>query len=95
MESKNKKLILIGLIICVVIAALSPFIASGDPDGLEKSAEDSNVPDSVESPAHQAPFPDYTWGDSKLGEIAVLILGILITLAAGYGVAYVLKRRDN
>lgn len=95
MEVKNRNLILVGVIICVVIAALSPFIASGDPDGLEKSAEDSGVPESIEAPIHEAPFPDYTWGDSKMGEIAVLVFGIVITLVAAFGAAYVLKRKDD
>ena len=70
-------------------------IASSNPDGLEKSAEDSNVGEDVESPIHEAIFPDYTWGDSKVGEIIVLIVGIIITLALGYGAAYVLKKNKQ
>ena len=40
---KNMALIAVAVIICVVICVLSPYIASGDPDGLEKSAEDSGL----------------------------------------------------
>ena len=31
------------VIICIIISCLSPFIASGNPDGLEKSAEDAGL----------------------------------------------------
>lgn len=94
METKNRNLIIVGVVICIVIAALSPFIASGDPDGLEKSAEDSSVPESIEAPIHEAPFPDYTIGDTEIGEIGALVLGIIITLAVAFGAVYVLKK-DN
>ena len=45
MDKRDKTLIIVAIIICVVICCLSPFIASGDPDGLEKSAEDAGVPE--------------------------------------------------
>ena len=47
MDKKDKYLIIVAIVICVVISCLSPFIASGNPDGLEKSAEDANVPGKV------------------------------------------------
>ena len=43
MEKRDKILIVVAVIICIAICALSPYIASGDPDGLEKSAEDSGL----------------------------------------------------
>ena len=43
MEKKDMALIGVAIIICVIICVLSPYIASGDPDGLEKSAEDSGL----------------------------------------------------
>ena len=36
MDKKDKTLIGIAVLICVIICVLSPYIASGDPDGLEK-----------------------------------------------------------
>ena len=45
MDKKDVSLIIVAVVICVVISCLSPYIASGDPDGLEKSAEDANVPE--------------------------------------------------
>ena len=95
MEQKDKYLIIVAVIICIIISCLSPFIASGDPDGLEKSAEDANVPESLESPVIESPFPDYTFEPlESLGEVGVLILGALLTLICGYGVAEIVKRRS-
>lgn len=95
MEKRDKYLIIVAIVICVIISCLSPFIASGDPDGLEKSAEDSNVPEGVDSPVLEAPFPDYTFEPlNSLGEVGVLILGALLTLICGFGVAQIVKRRS-
>ena len=58
MSPKDKKLVLAGLAICIVIAVLAPFIASSNPDGLEKSAEDLST--TQESGIYEAPMPDYT-----------------------------------
>lgn len=92
-SNQNKMLIVVGIVFCIALAVLSPYIASGDPDGLEKSAEDSSVAEDVESPVLEAPFPDYTYEPlDKLGEIAVLFLGGIITLVVGLGVGYVLKK---
>lgn len=92
MNKKDKYLIAVGLIVCFVLACLSPFIASGNPDGLEKSAENAGVGDV--GAFLQAPFPDYTFEPlGSLGEIGVLALGAVITLALGYGIGEIVKRR--
>ena len=99
MEQKDMALIGVAIVICVIICVLSPYIASGDPDGLEKSAEDSGLPEdfSVEeiNGIPDAPFPDYAFAsnpDSQPLQIVALIIGVIITLGLGYGVAYVLKK---
>lgn len=93
--SKNDKiLIVIGLIICIALACLSPFIASGNPDGLEKSAEDSNLSEDVSYEAVSSPMPDYSFEPlGKLGEIGALILGAVVVLALGFGVGMIMKKR--
>ncbi|MGN0093003.1 MAG: PDGLE domain-containing protein [Methanobrevibacter sp.] len=92
MDKKTQYLLIVGIVVCLVIAVLSPFLASGDPDGLEKSAEDASVPDGVETALVNAPMPDYTIGDSSIGEIAALVIGIFITLILGWAVAYVVRK---
>lgn len=92
MNTQDKYFIIGGVIICLVIAFMSPFLASPDPDGLEKSAEDVGVPEIGAS--YQAPFPDYSIeGLSEIGEIAALAIGIIITLIIAYVVALLLRRR--
>lgn len=101
MDKKDKTLIGIAILICVVICVLSPYIASGDPDGLEKSAEDAGlaedfsieeikgIPDSI--------FPDYAFADDPDNQglqIVALVIGVIITLLVGFGVAYVVKSRN-
>jgi cobalt/nickel transport protein len=93
MSTKDKYFVIGGLVICLVIACLSPFLASPDPDGLEKSAENLNVGES--EPVIQSPFPDYTIeGLDKVGEIAALAIGIIVTLIIAYIVALLLRRRN-
>lgn len=94
MEKNNLYLIIVAIIICVVVAGLSPFIASGDPDGLEKSAENLNV--SETEAVMESPFPDYTFEALGIsGEVIVLVLGIIVTLLAALGVGYIVQNRKK
>ena len=96
MSPKDKKLVMGGLVICIIIAVLAPFIASSNPDGLEKTAED--VSTTEESNMYTAPMPDYPiplFGeDNPYGGILALVIGVLITLGLGYIAAAILKRRN-
>ena len=99
MDKKDITLIAVAVVICIVICALSPYIASGDPDGLEKSAEDSGLPEdfSIEEikGIPDAIFPDYAFADnpdSQQLQIVALVIGAFITLILGFGVAYVVKK---
>jgi cobalt/nickel transport protein len=93
MSTEDKKLIFAAVILCLVIGILAPFIASSNPDGLEKSAEQLMSNPNTE-PAVTTPMSDYTIpGLGKLGEIVAMILGILVTLVIAYIVAMLLKRR--
>lgn len=95
MDAHDKTLIIVAVVICIIIACLSPFIASGDPDGLEKSAEDAGVGEEVATAVFASPFPDYTYEPlDKIGEVGVLILGGLLTLGCAWGIAEVVKRRS-
>jgi len=101
MEKRDKYLIVIAVVICVVICVLSPYIASGDPDGLEKSAEDSGLAEdfAVEeiNGIPDAMFPDYAFAsspDNQVLQIVALVIGVILTLFIGFGVAYVVKSRN-
>jgi cobalt/nickel transport protein len=93
MNRRDKSFVIGGIIICLVIAVMSPFLASPDPDGLEKSAENVGVGET--EAALSSPFPDYTIeGLDKIGEIAALALGILVTLGLAWLVAILIRRRN-
>lgn len=99
MEKRDKYLIGIAIVICVIICVLSPYIASGDPDGLEKSAEDSGLAEdfAVEeiNGIPDAMFPDYAFAsspDNQVLQIVALVIGVILTLFIGFGVAYVVKK---
>ena len=99
MEQKDKILIAVAVVICVIICVLSPYIASGDPDGLEKSAEDSGLAEdfSIEeiNGIPEAMFPDYAFADApdnQVLQIVALVIGVFVTLLVGLGVAYVVKK---
>ena len=95
MEKRDKTLIIIAIAICVVICCLSPFIASSDPDGLEKSAEDASVPENATKEVVASPFPDYTFEPlESIGEVGVLILGVLLTLLCALAIGQIVKRRS-
>jgi cobalt/nickel transport protein len=94
MKTKDRNLIIAAILLCVVIAILAPFIASPNPDGLEKSAEQLMGNPETE-PVLQSPMPDYTLEPfGKMGEIVAMILGILVTLGVAYGVAILIRRRS-
>ena len=101
MDKKDTYLIVIAVVICIVISCLSPYIASGDPDGLEKSAEDSGLAEdfSIEeiNGIPEAIFPDYAFADDPENQglqIVALIIGAIITLVLGYAVAEVVRSRN-
>ncbi|MEL7671829.1 PDGLE domain-containing protein [Methanobacterium sp.] len=95
MSPRDKKFVLAGLAICIIIAVLAPFIASSNPDGLEKTAEDIST--TQESNNYNAPMSDYIipilGEDNPYGGVIALIIGILITLAIAYVAAVLLRRR--
>jgi cobalt/nickel transport protein len=94
MNKKDKTFLIGGVLVCLIIAVLSPFLASPIPDGLEKSVENLAVSD--DGLGYQAPFQDYyvaALGDGPLAEVVALAIGILIALGVGFAVAYILKRR--
>ena len=101
MDKKDTYLIAIAVVVCIIICCLSPYIASGDPDGLEKSAEDSGLAEdfSVEEikGIPEAAFPDYAFAndpENQVLQIVALVLGVIATLILGYAVALVVKRRN-
>ncbi|MDO5824228.1 PDGLE domain-containing protein [Methanobrevibacter sp.] len=100
MDKKDQYLIVVAVVICIIVSCLSPYIASGDPDGLEKSAEDSGLAEDFQieeiNGIPEAIFPDYAFADNpddQALQVVALIIGVIITLGLGYAVAEIVKNR--
>ena len=86
----------IGLAIAILICVLSPFLASGDPDGLEASAEALNPSSLDVEPFISSIMPDYTFEgqeDNPFAGVAALIVGAIITVALAGGIFYITARK--
>lgn len=101
MDKKDMSLIVAAVVICIVISCLSPYIASGNPDGLEKSAEDSGLAEDFQieeiNGIPDAIFPDYAFAsapDNQVLQVVALVIGAIVTLGVGYGVAAILRSRN-
>jgi len=85
-----------GLLLAILLALLSP-LASPHPDGLERVAEDQGF---IEQ-AQDAPFhilADYLFPgvqNEAVGTILAGIVGTLVMFALGYGLARLVRRRQN
>ena len=95
-STKNRNILIAGMIIALVVGISSPFLASSNPDGLQKTAQqlNANIKDTLN---YNAPFPDYSLpivGDSPLGGVIVIGIGVLVILGLAYILAMILKRRN-
>jgi PDGLE domain len=91
---------IVALALAVGLAtAVSPF-ASSHPDGLEKVAEEKQFIDEGRlAPLQEdSPIPDYAFPGVENERVATGLAGFVGTLgafAAGYGLAYALRRRPR
>lgn len=95
MTPKNKKFLMGGIAIALIIAILAPFLASSNPDGLDSTAE--KVMQNPETkPVFESPLPDYTipflGEDNPFGGVIALVLGTLLVLGIAYGLGAGLKK---
>jgi hypothetical protein len=95
----NRRILLTGLLVALLLAAVASFYASSSPDGLQKVATDQGISQNAKD--HQladSPFADYgTQGvdNARLSTGLAGIAGVAITLALGTGLALALRRRDR
>ena len=96
MEALKKYWWVIGLLLAVAVAFLSP-LASPYPDGLERVAEDAGFIDRVQDAPYQT-MPDYIFPgieNEALATIAAGVVGTVLLFGLGYGLAWVLRRRSD
>ena len=83
MKEKDRKLLLVGIMIALVIAVAAPFLASANPDGLESTAEEFESAEEKEEEVHESPMPDYIipgLGENESSGVAAIVIGTVITL---------------
>lgn len=92
-----KRILIVGGIIAVVLAAAVSFYASSQPDGLEKVAGDYGILDNErDSPTATSPLADYSLSgvsNERLSGAAAGLVGVAVTAAVGFGLFYTLRRR--
>ncbi|MBG0827659.1 PDGLE domain-containing protein [Planomonospora sp. ID67723] len=92
---KARPFLLAGVGLTLVLAGVVSFFASGDPDGLERVAEDEGF--LAQATGHA--FGSWSLADyGDVGGIPVGVAGVVgvgITLVAGGAVAYGARRRDR
>lgn len=83
----------VGLAIALGLALLSP-LASSDPDGLERVAEDQGFLERAQDPLYNL-LPDYSIPglDGPISTIVSGIVGLLIVFALVYGITLLLRGR--
>lgn len=88
-----KSFLVVGLVIALIIGGCAVFFASSDPDGLDSTllvsggvkdvfapATSDDITEAEDPIGWQAPMPDYALGDSAIGGIVALIIGIFAAL---------------
>jgi hypothetical protein len=92
MSKKWFGVIAAGLAIAVVVALLSP-LASSNPDGLERVAEDEGFIDKAEDPSYEI-IPDYVFPGVENEDLATVLsglAGVAIVAGIGFGLAMLMK----
>jgi cobalt/nickel transport system permease protein len=85
-----------GMLAALIVVLLSP-LASADPDGLERVAEDLGFLDRGLDAPYQI-FPDYTipfLGETPASTIVAGLIGALAVAALAFGVARLIRRRPS
>lgn len=96
-RSSHRKVWLAGLATSLVLAGVVSFYASANPDGLEKVAADKGIDKNVEEhAAADSPLADYGVKDvdnSRLSGGLAGVIGVGVTVVAGTGVFWAVRRR--
>lgn len=93
----GRKVWIIGLAASLVLAGFVSFYASADPDGLEKVAHDKGIDRTEkEHASSDSPLADYgvkDITDARLSGGLAGIIGVGVTVVAGTGIFWALRRR--
>ncbi|WP_436701157.1 PDGLE domain-containing protein [Nocardioides sp. BYT-33-1] len=95
---RNRRFLLAGLLVALLLAGVGSYYASSHPDGLEYVAGKTGFGDSAKEPVDTgSPFADYgTEGvdDERLSGGIAGVAGVGLTLLIGGGLFWALRRRS-
>jgi cobalt/nickel transport system permease protein/cobalt/nickel transport protein len=93
----TRRLVLVGLGVCLLLATVVSFWASANPDGLEFVAHRLGFIDSAgEHASSGSPFAGYGTsgvGDARLSGGLAGLVGVLVVAAVAFGLMHLLRRR--
>ncbi|MFC9536236.1 MULTISPECIES: energy-coupling factor ABC transporter permease [unclassified Streptomyces] len=96
-RGSHRKVWITGLVTSLVLAGFVSFYASANPDGLEKVAHDKGIDQKTEKHASDgSPLAGYgvkDVGDARLSGGLAGVIGVGVTVVAGSGIFWVLRRR--
>ncbi len=97
MDRRTWNFVIAGLIVALLFAVVVSQFASDDPDGLEYVAEQQGFLDTAEDHTlGDAPLADYganLGGSDRMNTAIAGIAGVAVTLAAGWGLFWLARRR--
>jgi len=102
MNARDKKLLIAGVLISVIIAAAAPFVASSNPDGLESTAGEFENEDDKKDEHYESPMPDYSApgvkNDDASGVVAIVLgtfVMFIIVFALMYGLVLAKRKKGD
>jgi cobalt/nickel transport protein len=83
-------------VVSLLIAGVLSYFASGSPDGLDKTVEDTGIAQHArEHPLAGSTFADYALGgDDKFTGLAG-VLGVVVVLAISFGLFWLLRKKSD
>jgi hypothetical protein len=94
MTSKNKKTVIVGLVVALIFVLVGTFVFSYSMETLDKQAEQLGA---EENPVYEPPFPDYTIAGmaNEWGALIIGIAGTLLLFIVGLGIAKILNKKKS
>ncbi|MEZ4503695.1 MAG: PDGLE domain-containing protein [Dehalococcoidia bacterium] len=91
--SGTKRWIVVGVVIALVIAGSSAWLASGSPDGLERVAEDKEFLHRAEDSGYEI-LPGYTVpgiDDERASTVLAGVIGVIVVGGIAFGAGRLLR----
>jgi cobalt/nickel transport protein len=81
-------------VVSLLIAGVLSYFASGDPDGLDKTVEETGIAEHAqEHPLAGSAFADYALGGDDRFTGFAGVLGVIVVLALSFGLFWLLRKK--